>query len=163
MPALLALLLLAGCPRCAPAPPRPSPVGPPARNAARGQHLPAIELRVGGRPVRAEVARTDPERHTGLMFRRDLGESEGMLFVFADEDFRAFWMHDTPLPLSIAYVARDGRITQISDMQPLSDETTPSREAVPYALEMHQGWFRAAGVHEGDRVEGLDRAPPASE
>jgi uncharacterized membrane protein (UPF0127 family) len=162
---------LLGCDGPAPLrPPPPRRAAPPAAAGAATpagpegpQHLPAIDIRVGGHLVRAEIARTEAERRVGLMRRRDLGESEGMLFVFPRADFRFFWMHDTPLPLSIAYIAADGRITQISDMRPFDEETTPSREAIPYALEMNQGWFRANGVKEGDRVEGLERAPPANE
>lgn len=97
------------------------------------------------------------------MGRRDLGEDEGMLFVYRDDGFRHFWMRNTPLPLSIAFIARDGRITQISNLEPFDEASVSSREAVPYALEVHRGWFRAHGIREGDRVEGLDRAPPASD
>jgi uncharacterized membrane protein (UPF0127 family) len=169
--ALAVVLAAAGCGGAEEAP-RANARPLPARAAAQEdplfpaeptgpQHLAAVELAVGGRTVRAEVARTETERQCGLMFRRDLGESDGMLFVFPEAEFRTFWMHNTPLPLSIAYVAADGRITQISDMAPMSDETTPSREAVPFALEMRQGWFRAAGVREGDRVDGLARAGAA--
>lgn len=97
------------------------------------------------------------------MGRRDLGENDGMLFVFPRAEFRSFWMHATPLPLSIAYLADDGRITQIADMRPFDETTIESREAVRYALEVNRGWFRAKGVREGDRVEGLDRAPGPAE
>ena len=151
-------------PTAQPAVKLPAPWPPPADDRTapfvpRGpQHLATIELRLNGRWLTTEVARTEPERQTGLMFRRDLPDDAGMLFVFPFDDFRAFWMHETPLPLSIAYVARDGTITQIADMQSFDEGLTPSREQVPFALEVHQGWFRAAGVREGDRVEGLERA-----
>ncbi len=171
--ALAALGVCPGCDRGAP-PGRPAPDrAPPAALAAPAtapadsdrapQRLSAIELRVGGHRVRAEVARTEDERRKGLMFRRDLGEDEGMLFVFPRDDFRSFWMRNTPLPLSIAYIAADGRISQIEDLRPFDETLVHSREQVRYALEMNRGWFRAHGVREGDRIEGLERAPPAAE
>ena len=148
----------------------PQPAEPPrARSGESGQaetvgrHLATVDLRIGGRYVRAEVARTPAERERGLMFRRTLGESAGMLFVFPDSDFRHFYMKNTEIPLSIAFIASDGRITQIEDMKPFDLTLTNSREAVPYALEMPLGWFRASGVGVGEFVEGLERAGRASD
>jgi uncharacterized membrane protein (UPF0127 family) len=186
VPLLLAVLVLGGCdrpssagagnaPRPAAPPaqaqaptatpaPKPPPPPPPQRRPddffipTEAQHLAAIDLKIGGRWLSAEVARSEPERQTGLMYRNDLGDDAGMLFVFPKDEFRNFWMHDTPLPLSIAYIAADGTITQIADMKPYDEDLTASREQVRYALEVHRGWFRAAGVREGDKVEGLDRA-----
>jgi uncharacterized membrane protein (UPF0127 family) len=143
------------------APPDDDDVLPPFSLPEKPQHLSKIELKMGGRWVPVEVAKTEKQRQTGLMFRTDLEEGAGMLFVFTASDYRNFWMHETPLPLSIAYIAADGRITQIADLKPYDEDLVPSREQAKYALEVHQGFFRAAGVREGDRVEGLERAGAA--
>lgn len=103
--------------------------------------------------VEAEIADDDPERTRGLMAREELAESEGMLFVFDDEESLNFIMDNTLLPLSIAYIDAEGRIVDIQDMEPLSDETYPSAEPARYALEVNQGFFEERGVEVGDRAE----------
>ena len=106
-------------------------------------------------PVEVEVADTDAERQTGLMGRNVLPENAGMLFVFEGEQALSFWMRDTLIPLSIAYIDAQGRIVDIQDMQPL-DDVTPhyvSAEPAQYALEVNQGFFEERGVMVGDTVE----------
>lgn len=102
--------------------------------------------------VEAEVADDDSERTRGLMAREELGKNEGMLFVFDSERSLRFVMDNTLLPLSIAYISADGRIVDIQQMQPLSDQSYPSAEPAQYALEVNQGFFEKRGVEVGDEV-----------
>jgi uncharacterized protein len=106
-------------------------------------------------PVRVEIADTEAEQQTGLMGRSALAEDAGMLFVFEGEQALSFWMKDTLIPLSIAYIDAAGRIVDIQDMQPL-DDVPPhyvSAEMAQYALEVNQGFFEEWGVMVGDTVE----------
>jgi len=111
-----------------------------------------VALSIAGQSLSVEVARTDAEREHGLMGRRDLGPKDGMIFIFDRDDHLAFWMKNTPTPLSIAFISTDGRILQIEDMQPFSESVIRSRFSARYALEMKQGAFAAMGVKEGDLV-----------
>jgi len=113
--------------------------------------------------VIAEVAATQQVRTTGLMHRFSLQPGHGMLFVFSTPQALAFWMRNTFIPLSIAFIGRDGKILNIEDMSPQTDTPHPSRGPAQYALEMKKGWFAERGVGAGDRVEGLDHAPRARE
>ena len=100
--------------------------------------------------VRAEVARTDAERSLGLMNRTKLPDGEGMLFIFDFDQRLHFWMKDTYIPLSIAYIGSDGRIIDIFDMNPLDLSGIPSSRPARYALEVPQGWFSRVRVQPGD-------------
>jgi uncharacterized membrane protein (UPF0127 family) len=104
-------------------------------------------------PVQAEIANTDAERQMGLSGRTTLAEDAGMLFIFDQEQPLSFWMKDTLIPLSIAYISADGRIVDIQDMQPLDETPHPSAEPAQYALEVNQGFFTKRGVAVGDTVE----------
>jgi uncharacterized membrane protein (UPF0127 family) len=115
--------------------------------------LPTIRLSVGGESVKAEIASTDAQRARGLMYRRSMGRNHGMLFVYPSPEPLSFWMKNTYLPLSIAYIDKRGRIVHIEDMKPLTTTSHPSPKPVPYALEMNQGWFEAHGVKVGDEVD----------
>jgi len=121
--------------------------------------LRTIALTVGSHKILAEVAETDEQRMRGLMYRFSLRPDQGMVFVFAQPQQLGFWMKNTFVPLSIAFVDSQGRILNIEDMAPQTEATHPSRGLALYALEMRKGWFRDHGVQAGDRVEGL---PPAS-
>ena len=103
--------------------------------------------------VRAEVADERAERQPGLMGRTELAPHAGMLFVFGRERDLSFWMRNTLIPLSIAYIAADGRIVDIQDMEPLDETSQPSAEPAKYALEVNQGFFAERGVEVGDEVE----------
>lgn len=108
---------------------------------------------VKGIRVAVEVSDRPESRARGLMFREELALDEGMLFVFDREQYLSFWMKDTLIPLSIAFVDRTGIIFQIEDMEPLDAETMHrSSQPARYALEMNQGWFERNGVEAGDRV-----------
>ena len=110
-------------------------------------------MRVAGHLVEVEIADTPEERASGLMNRKTLKEDQGMLFVFDREERVSFWMKNTSIPLSIAFISADGTIRQIEDMESYSLESIPSRRSVLYALEMNRGWFEERGIAEGDRVE----------
>ena len=103
-------------------------------------------------PVKVEIARTEEERAKGLMYRKSLPDGEGMLFIFESDQPLNFWMKNTPIPLSIAFISSSGRIVEIKDMRPLDLSSVPSSIPVRYALEVPQGWFGRAGVKPGDRL-----------
>jgi uncharacterized membrane protein (UPF0127 family) len=126
-----------------------------ARNTIPQPVLPTTTISVDGHPVTVELADTPELRRQGLMGRAALNPDHGMLFIYPDERPRSFWMKDTPLPLSIAFLDTQGRIVRIADMVPLDETPTPSRYPAMYALEMELGWFTRGGVSAGDRVEGL--------
>lgn len=111
-----------------------------------------IEIVLGGAAFRLEVARTDKERERGLMRRGSLGEREGMLFVFDADRHLSFWMKDTRIPLSIAFLSAAGRIEEIADMEPMSRRIIRSRLSCRYALEVARGAFARLGIKEGDVV-----------
>ena len=111
-----------------------------------------IPIAIGGMEFSVEVARTDSERARGLMHRKSLGAREGMLFVFDRDDHLAFWMKNTSIPLSIAFLSPEGRILEIVDMEPFSEKTVRSRLSSRFALEVNRGKFNEAGVKEGDAV-----------
>lgn len=117
------------------------------------QTLQTTTLTLGGEVFTVEISRTDDERRTGLMNRPSLGESAGMLFVFERDDFLSFWMKNTRIPLSIAYISRDGIIREIHDMEPRSLKAINSQHAVRLALEVNQGTFERVGLSVGDRIE----------
>jgi uncharacterized membrane protein (UPF0127 family) len=121
------------------------------------------ELAIKGQRVVAEIAATEATRMTGLMNRFSLQPDHGMLFVFREPRPQAFWMKNTYVPLSIAFIGADGRILNIEDMAPLTESTHPSRGPALYALEMKKGWFAQHGIEAGEPVLGLQRAPPATE
>lgn len=102
--------------------------------------------------IRAELANTHESRMRGLMFRESLALNTGMLFVFDQPQRQCFWMKNTPLPLSIAFIANDGRIVNIEDMAPKTEDSHCSAEPVAFALEMEQGWFKAKGVRAGSQL-----------
>ncbi|MEO0086141.1 MAG: DUF192 domain-containing protein [candidate division WOR-3 bacterium] len=145
--------LLLGCFLTACRPQAPSPARTPEpQNLSRV----AIQLRIKGKQVGAEVVRHEPDRARGLMFRQSLAPDSGMLFVFDQDEVLRFWMKNTFIPLSIAFIGRDGVISNILEMTP-HDTTTPYRSTRPvrYALEMNSGWFQSHGIRAGDTVLGL--------
>ena len=116
------------------------------------QDLLQIPLYIKGREIRVEVAKTPEERARGLMWRKHLGRDEGMLFIFENEDYHGFWMKDTLIPLSIAFIDKEGRIVKIAEMKPLTLESHTPPKPVLYALEMNKGWFSTQGIKVGDIV-----------
>jgi uncharacterized membrane protein (UPF0127 family) len=110
--------------------------------------------RSGGEPVRihVELARTGAERAQGLMNRKTLDDGKGMLFIFERDEILSFWMKNTLVPLSIAFIAKDGRILEIRDMRPLDQSSVRSSRSARYALEAPRGWFSRAGIAVGDTL-----------
>lgn len=132
-----------------------------ASTAAACAELPQTVLSIGRHTLTAEVANTDATRATGLMHRRMLPENRGMLFVFPEVALHGMWMMNTYLPLSVAFLDRDGVIINIADMAPHTQTTHGAARPAKYALEMNQGWFRKRGIKPGDKVEGLEKAAVA--
>jgi uncharacterized membrane protein (UPF0127 family) len=126
----------------------------PAAAQAQAQQLPTIELSAGMHRIEAEVAATPAQRQIGLMNRPTMPPNHGMLFIFEGPGMHCFWMRNTLLPLSIAFLGDDGHIVNIADMQPQNDTSHCPREPVRYALEMNQGWFAKRGFKAGDRIGG---------
>jgi uncharacterized membrane protein (UPF0127 family) len=127
--------------------------------ACAPRKLAVSEIRVEreGAPVAAlsvELARSPEERARGLMGRKSLADGEGMLFIFQRDEVLSFWMKNTVIPLSIAFIAADGRIVEIRDMRPHDLSSVKSSRSVRYALETPQGWFGRAGIKPGDTVAG---------
>jgi uncharacterized protein len=118
------------------------------------QDLPVVALTAGMHKIRAQVARTPAQRQTGLMFRRDMPANDGMLFVFEQALPQCFWMKNTPLPLAIAFIADDGSIVNVDEMQPQTLDSHCSTKPVRYVLEMNKGWFAARGVKAGAKIGG---------
>lgn len=118
------------------------------------QKLPAVTLTAGMHLIQAEVAGTPEQRSIGLMHRPTMGANEGMLFVFESESQQCFWMKNTLLPLSIAFLSDDGRVVNIEDMAPQTLGGHCSSKPVRFALEMNQGWFAKRGVKAGSRIQG---------
>jgi uncharacterized protein len=110
-------------------------------------------VRIRGQVFLVEIAANTATRARGLMHRTELPEQHGMLFVFQDDQYRSFWMKNTPLPLSIAYIDQNGIITDILDMTPFSEEPVPSSRPVRYALELNRNEFARFGIRPGDYVE----------
>ena len=121
--------------------------------------LPVIELAAGFHRIEAEVAATDRHRQTGLMNREAMPQQRGMLFVFTQENTHCMWMRNTLLPLSVAFIDSDGKIINIEDMQPHSEDNHCARRPARYALEMNRGWFAQRGIAAGSKLRGLERAP----
>jgi uncharacterized protein len=100
-----------------------------------------------------EIARTPDEHQTGLMFRQTLAPDSGMLFVYDHPATEGYWMHNTYLPLSIAWIDQNGTIVDIQDMQPLSDDVHWPASSYWYALEANMGWYVDHGVGVGQQVQ----------
>ena len=120
--------------------------------------LPVIPLTAGMYAIQAEVAASSEARERGLMFRKSMPANAGMLFVFEEKAGHCFWMRNTDLPLSIAFLADDGSIVNIEDMKPQTEDNHCPRAAVRYALEMNKGWFAQKGIKPGAKIGGLPQA-----
>jgi uncharacterized protein len=118
------------------------------------QNLPTVPLQAGMHLIRAQVAQSPEQRQVGLMFRREMPANEGMLFVFEAPSPQCFWMRNTLLPLSIAFLADDGTVVNVEEMQPQTDDSHCSAKPVRYALEMNKGWFDRRGIKPGTRITG---------
>ncbi len=127
-------------------------------HAQVNKDLPVVELKIKKHALKVEVAATAQTRTIGLMNRFSLAPDSGMLFVFPQSEALGFWMKNTFVPLSIAYVDQKGVILNIVDMKPHDESTHPSKGPALFAIEMKQGWFKEKGIAAGDKVDGLDKA-----
>ena len=118
-------------------------------------HLPRVKLSAGMHLIDAQVAQSPEQRQIGLMYRKQMPEQEGMLFVFEQAATQCFWMKNTLLPLTAAFVADDGRIVNLVDMKPQTTDSHCSTEPVRYVLEMNLNWFTKRGVKAGSRLGGF--------
>ena len=123
-----------------------------AQNAP--QNLPTLALNAGIHVITAEVAQTEEERQTGLMFRESMAPNHGMLFVFERPGQQCFWMKNTLLPLDVAFIADDGTIVNTDRMKPRTLDPHCSTKAVRFVLEMNDGWFAKRGIAAGTRLTG---------
>jgi len=117
-------------------------------------NLPRVKLSAGMHLIDAQVAQTSQQRQIGLMHRREMPQHEGMLFVFEQPAEQCFWMKNTLLPLTAAFVADDGTIVNLVDMKPQTEDSHCSAKPVRYVLEMNQGWFAKKNLKAGVRLGG---------
>lgn len=134
---------------------------PVPRSAVLADPLLTYPLQIGEQHARVEIANTAETRRKGLMFRTRLADSSGMIFIFVNERPVSMWMKNTHIPLSVAFIDASGRIINIENMEPETEETHSSNGPAKYALEMNRGWFDKHGITSGSRVRGLERLPPA--
>jgi uncharacterized protein len=118
-------------------------------------NLPRVKLSAGMYQIDAQVASTPEQREVGLMFRKEMPQHEGMLFVFERPSVQCFWMMNTLLPLTAAFVADDGTIVTLADMKPLTTDSHCSEKPVRFVLETNQGWFVKKGIRPGDKLAGV--------
>src|SRR5690348_6387177 len=123
--------------------------------------MPASQLRISGHLLTVEIAHTEAARSRGLMFRQSMDENSGMLFIFPQPERHGMWMMNTNMPLSVAFEDEKGVILNIADMMPRTATAHRSAGAAKYAIETNLGWFTARNIKPGDRIIGLEKAPPA--
>ena len=116
--------------------------------------LPRIQLQAGMHQIQAQVAATPDQRSVGLMHRAEMPQSEGMLFAFEQATQQCFWMKNTLLPLTSAFIADDGTIVNLADMKPQTTDAHCSEQPVRWVLEMNQGWFAKRGIKAGFKLQG---------
>ena len=117
-------------------------------------NLERVKLAAGMHRLDVQVAATPEQRQTGLMFRKDMPQHEGMIFVFEQASQQCFWMKNTLIPLSAAFVADDGTIINIEDMKPQTLDAHCSAKPVRFVLEMNKGWFAKKGIQAGAKLSG---------
>jgi uncharacterized membrane protein (UPF0127 family) len=116
--------------------------------------LPRVLIQAGMFQIDAQVAATNDQRAIGLMYRQDMPQHEGMLFVFDEPQIQCFWMKNTLLPLTAAFVEEDGISVNLADMKPQSTQSHCSEKPVRFVLEMNQGWFTKRNIKKGFKLKG---------
>nr|WP_315429966.1 DUF192 domain-containing protein [uncultured Albidiferax sp.] len=129
-------------------------VGSASAQDAPQTNLPRITLTAGIHQIDTQLALTPDQRQIGLMFRKEMPQQEGMLFVFEQPATQCFWMKNTILPLSAAFVEDDGTIANLADMKPQTTDSHCSTKPVRYVLEMNVGWFAKKGIKAGSKLGG---------
>jgi uncharacterized membrane protein (UPF0127 family) len=117
------------------------------------------QIKVAGHPLKVELAIEEPQRLQGLMYRKSLGKEDGMLFIFDEPGYHSMWMKNTLIPLSVAYVDKDGVILNILDMEPQTLDSHTAAGPAVYAIETNKGWYAEKKVKAGDKVTGLPKVP----
>ncbi|CAM4373233.1 DUF192 domain-containing protein [Comamonas aquatilis] len=130
-----------------------------AQDGSPQMNLRRTDLTAGMYRIDTQLAVTPQQREIGLMFRKEMPQQEGMLFVFEQPGVQCFWMRNTLLPLTAAFVADDGTIVNLADMKPQSDDSHCSAKPVRFVLEMNQGWFAKRGIKAGAKLGGAPFAP----
>jgi uncharacterized membrane protein (UPF0127 family) len=127
--------------------------------SALAQQPPLLTTRLsaGIHVIQAEVASTTATRSQGLMLRKSMPRSAGMLFLFDESAGHCMWMKNTLIALSVAFIDERGQVINIADMQPLDETTHCASRPARYALEMNQGWFKQRGIAPGTPIQGLER------
>ena len=125
--------------------------------STHGASLPTIELKIGKEIIKAEVASTPASQELGLMYRRVLPDNAGMLFVFNQKAGHCFWMRNTLIPLSVAFIDDDGKIVNIDEMKPQTEDNHCPTKPVRYVLEMNTKWFEKKQIGAGKVIEGLPK------
>ena len=125
-----------------------------AAQAGPQMQLPRTQLHAGMHLLDVQLAQTGEQRQIGLMFRKDMPQHEGMLFVFEQPATQCFWMRNTLIPLTAAFVADDGTIVNLADMKPQSDDSHCSTKPVRFVLEMNAGWFAKRQIKPGFKLGG---------
>ncbi|WP_427912098.1 DUF192 domain-containing protein [Ramlibacter sp. MMS24-I3-19] len=116
--------------------------------------LPHVRLSAGMHQIDAQVAQSPDQREIGLMYRKQMPQHEGMLFAFEQPGVQCFWMKNTILPLTAAFIADDGEIVNLADMKPQTIDSHCSTRPVRFVLEMNQGWFTKRGIRAGTKLTG---------
>lgn len=129
--------------------------------AVANAQMPMVELGAGMFRIETEVAATNEDRQLGLMNRKSMPLQRGMVFVFPQQARHCMWMKNTLLPLSVAFLDEDGRILNIEDMQPQTENNHCAASPARFALEMNLGWFRERGIKPGDLIRGTSKLPAA--
>jgi uncharacterized membrane protein (UPF0127 family) len=122
---------------------------------ALAQAMPVVELTAGIHRIEAEVAATQENRMRGLMHRKSMPIQRGMLFVFDQDDQHCMWMRNTYLPLAVAFLDAQGRIINVAEMQPQTENNHCAARPARFALEMNAGWFRTRGLGPGMAISGI--------
>lgn len=118
-------------------------------------NLQRIVLKAGFHQIDTQLAMTPEQRSVGLMHRKEMPQHEGMLFVFSEASKQCFWMKNTLIPLTAAFVADDGTIVNLEDMKPQTTDSHCSSQPVRFVLEMNVGWFAKKGLKAGSKLSGM--------
>ena len=121
--------------------------------------MPRMELSAGFHRIEAEVAANQENRALGLMHRKSMGSNQGMLFVFPVAARHCMWMRNTLIPLAVAFLDDEGRIINVEEMKPQTENNHCAAAPARFALEMNKGWFAAKGIQNGMRIGGVEKSP----
>lgn len=130
-----------------------------AAHASAQQNMPRMDLQIGMYRINSEVAADQGNRMQGLMHRKSMAQHEGMLFVFPEQAIHCMWMRNTNIPLSVAFLDEAGRIINVEDMEPHTENNHCAKTPARYALEMNKGWFATRKVKVGTAIRGIEKAP----